>query len=159
MNSVNKVIFAVARKAPALLRLIAAPQARQIKRSPEKVIDKTARNKHVPDADRAVMSDPRTRAFMIAAAPEMFRQGTRGFVQEAHLTVTPWGFDPAAIKLPVSFWHGDADKNVPIDSMQRLSSMVTQSSVTIYPGEGHLIVPRHWDAIIDSLLSHESPQI
>ena len=156
MNAVNKVIFALARRTPALLWLIAEPQARQIKRNPAKVIDKTASNKHVPEADRAVMSDPRTRQTMIDAAPEMFRQGVRGFIQDAHLAVSPWGFDPAAIQSPVTFWHGDVDKNVPIDSMKRLASKISRSSVTVYPGEGHLIVPRHWDEIINKLLSSES---
>jgi pimeloyl-ACP methyl ester carboxylesterase len=159
MNVVNKVIFALARRTPALLWLLAAPQARQIKRNPGSVIDKTARNKHVPSGDRAVLSDPRTREIMIEAAPEMFRQGVRGFIQEAHLTVTPWGFDPATVKAPVTFWHGDADKNVPLESMRGLSSRIADCDVTVYPGEGHLIVPRHWDEIVEKLLSYETQQI
>jgi pimeloyl-ACP methyl ester carboxylesterase len=158
MNSLNRLIFALARRMPALLWLIAAPHARQVKRNPAKVIDQTARDKHVPEADREVMLDPRTREIMIDAGPEMFRQGVRGFIQEAHIAATPWGFDPNTIKPPVTFWHGDLDKNVPVESIKRLSSRIAESSVTNYPGEGHLIVPRHWNEIIDKLLSYENHQ-
>lgn len=155
INSLNRLIFAVARRMPAVLWLITAPHARQVKRNPVKVIDKTARDKHVPVADREVMLDPRTREIMIDAGPEMFRQGVRGFIQEAHIAATPWGFDPYTIKAPVTFWHGDSDTNVPVESMRRLSSKIADSSMTIYPGEGHLIVPRHWNEIIEKLLSFE----
>jgi pimeloyl-ACP methyl ester carboxylesterase len=155
MNSVNRAIFAVARKMPALLWLIAAPHARQVKRNPAKVIDKAARDKHVPFADRAVLLDPRTRETMIGAGPEMFRQGVRGFIQEAHLAATPWGFDPGAIETPMGFWHGDMDTNVPIQSIKLLAKRIADSSVTVYPGEGHLIVPQHWNEIIEELLSFE----
>jgi pimeloyl-ACP methyl ester carboxylesterase len=106
-----------------------------------------------------VMLDPRTREIMIDAGPEMFRQGVRGFIQEAHIAATPWGFDPSTIKSPVTFWHGDSDTNVPVESVRRLSSKIADSSVTIYPGEGHLIVPRHWNEIIEKLLSFEKHQV
>lgn len=156
MNSLNKLIFALARSMPGALWLIAAPQARRVKRNPASVVDKTARDRHVPVADREVMLDPRTRAIMIDAGPEMFRQGVRGFIQEAHIAATSWGFDPNTIQLPVTFWHGELDTNVPIQSIKRLSSKITESCVINLPGEGHLIVPRHWNEIIDKLLSYEN---
>lgn len=155
MNPLNKLIFAVARKTPAALWLIAAPHARQVKRNPAKVIDKAARDKHLPDADREVLLDSRTREVMIAAGPEAFRQGVRGFIQEARIAATPWGFDPSTIKPPVGFWHGDKDTNVPIESVQLLAARIANSSVTVFPGEGHLIVPRHWNEIVERLLSVE----
>ncbi|HVA70424.1 MAG TPA: alpha/beta hydrolase [Acidimicrobiales bacterium] len=155
MNSLNRLIFAVARMMPAVLWLIAAPHARQVKRNPTKVIDKAAQDKHVPIADREVLLDPRTREKMIDAGPEMFRQGVRGFIQEAHLAATPWDFDPSAIKPPVSFWHGEMDTNVPIQSIKLLAGRIAGSRVTIFPGEGHLIVPRHWNEIVEELLSFQ----
>jgi pimeloyl-ACP methyl ester carboxylesterase len=153
MNSLNRLIFTVARRSPSLLWLVAAPHARQVKRSPAKVIESAARDKHVPLADREVLSDSRIREKMINAGPEMFRQGVRGFLQEAHLAASPWGFDPSEIRTPVTFWHGDADTNVPIQTMHRLAERIADCRVTIYAGEGHLIVPRHWNEIVEGLLS------
>ena len=159
MNPINRLIFGVARKMPFLLWLIVAPHARQVRRNPAKVIDKTARDKHVPTADREVLLDPRIRETMIDAGPEMFSQGVRGFIQEAHLAASSWGFDPGAIKSHVTFWHGVMDTNVPVQSIQLLAMRMADSDVTIYPGEGHLIVPRHWNDIVERLLSFNEEQI
>jgi hypothetical protein len=34
-----------------------------------------------------------------------------------------------------------------------LADRIPDSSITIYPGEGHLIVPKHWPEIQAALLS------
>jgi pimeloyl-ACP methyl ester carboxylesterase len=153
MNRLNRVVFTLARRAPGALWLFAAPHARQLKRNPAKVIDAAARDKHLPRSDRDVMSNPQTRARMIAAGPEAFRQGVRGFIQEAHVVASPWGFDPSTIKIPVSFWQGTEDTNVPIASVRRLAESIPDSSMNVFLGEGHLIVPKHWDEIVAALLS------
>lgn len=102
------------------------------------------------------MADPQVRDRMIAAAPEDFRHGTRGFIHEARIAARPWGFDPATIQPPVHFWHGDRDVNVPVALACSLAARVPGSSLTIYPGEGHFIV-KHWDEITATLLSATQP--
>jgi pimeloyl-ACP methyl ester carboxylesterase len=153
MNRVNRLIFTLGRRAPALLRLIVAQHAHGMKRHPVKVLENAARDKSLPAADREAMASPRLRELMITAAPEAFRQGIRGIVHEARICAQPWGFDPAAIKPPVHIWHGDEDTNVPVAMAQHLAARIPDSSLTIYPGEGHLIVPKHWDDILAALLS------
>ena len=152
-NPANRLIFAVARKAPRLLRPLIAQHAYSMKRHPAKVLDSAARARSLPEADRQAMTDPRLRAQIIATASEAFRQGVRGTTHEAHICAQPWGFDPATIKPPVHIWHGDHDTNVPVVLAQHLAGQIPGSSLTIYPGEGHLIVPKHWDEIVSALLS------
>jgi pimeloyl-ACP methyl ester carboxylesterase len=152
-NPANRLIFALARKAPRLLSPVIAQHARAMTRDPARIVDSSARASSLPDADRRVMTDPRLRDRIIAAGPEAFRQGIRGVVHEAHLCTQPWGFDPGAIKPPVFIWHGDQDSNVPLAMAQHLAGQIPGSSLTIYPGEGHLIVPRHWDEILATLLA------
>jgi pimeloyl-ACP methyl ester carboxylesterase len=153
MSRTNQVILTLARRLPQALWLMSAPHARAMRRRPGQVLDKAAADKHLPAADRATMADPQVRDRMIAAAPEDFRHGTRGFIHEAHIAARPWGFDPATIQPPVHFWHGDRDVNVPVALARNLAARVPGSSLTIYPGEGHLIVPKHWDEITATLLS------
>jgi pimeloyl-ACP methyl ester carboxylesterase len=153
MNRTNQVVLTLARHVPPALWLMAAPHARAMRRQPGKVLDKAAADKHLPAADRAAMADPRMRERMIAAAPEDFRHGPRGFIHEVHITVRPWGFDPATIQPPAHFWHGDQDVNVPVALARNLAARIPGSTLTIYPGEGHLIVPKHWDEILATLLS------
>jgi pimeloyl-ACP methyl ester carboxylesterase len=91
------------------------------------------------------MTEPRLRAKMETTAPEAFRQGARGMVHEVRICAQPGGFDPATIKPRVHIWQGEQDTNVPVAMAQYFAGRIPDSSLTIYPGEGHLIVPRHWD--------------
>jgi pimeloyl-ACP methyl ester carboxylesterase len=153
MNRVNRLIFACARRAPRVLGLLIARHASQISLQPAKLIERSSRDRHLPEADRVAMTDPRLRELMIAAGPETFRQGIKGVVHEAHICARPWGFAPATIKPPVLLWHGDQDTNVPLAMARDLADQIPGSSITVYPGEGHLIVPRHWPEIQAALLS------
>jgi pimeloyl-ACP methyl ester carboxylesterase len=153
MNRANRLIFTLARTAPALLRPVVAQHAYGTKRHPAKVLNNAARDRRLPAADREAMMNPRLRELMMTAAPEAFRHGVRGVVHEARICAQPWGFDPATIKPAVWLWHGDQDANVPVAMAQHLATRIPGSSLRIYPGEGHLIVPRHWDEILGRLLS------
>jgi len=148
----NRLIFALARKAPRLLWPLIAQHAYTIKRHPAKVLDSAARARSLPEADRQAMTDPRLRAQIIGTASEAFRQGVRGTAHEAHICAQPWGFDPATIEPPVYIWHGDQDTNAPTAMALHLAEQIPCSSLTIYPGEGHLIAPKHWD-LVSTLLS------
>jgi pimeloyl-ACP methyl ester carboxylesterase len=152
-NPANRLIFALARKAPGLLWPLIAHHASAVRRHPAKVIDGATRDASLPEADRRAMTGPALRERMLAAASEAFRQGVRGTVLEAHICALPWGFDPADIKVPVHIWHGDQDTNVPVAMARHLAGRIPGSSLTTYPGEGHLIVPKHWGEILASLLS------
>lgn len=153
MNRVNRLVFTVAKKASPALGLLVAPHAYLMKRQPGKVVERSAGDKNLPEADREVMTNSRQQELMIMAGPEAFRQGIRGLVHEAHICAGPWGFDPAAIKPPVFIWHGDLDTNVPLHMAQHLAARIPDSRLTIYRGEGHLIVPKHWTEIRTALLS------
>lgn len=153
MNRANRLIFTLARKAPALLRLVVAQHAHGAKLHPAKVLQDASRDQSLPEADREAMTNPRLRELMITAAPEAFRQGVRGVIQEVRICAQPWGFDPASVTRPVYIWHGGQDANVPVAMAQHLAARIPDSNLTIYQGEGHLIVPKHWDEILTALLS------
>ena len=42
---------------------------------------------------------------------------------------------------------------MPVAMARHLAGQIPGSSLTIYPGEGHLIVPRHWAEILATLLA------
>lgn len=159
-NPANRLIFALARNAPSLLSPVIAQHAYAVRRHPAKIVDSSARASTLPAADRLAMTDPRLRELMIATGAEAFRQGIRGVLHEAHICAQPWGFDPATIEPPVRIWHGDQDSNAPVAMALQLAERIDGSTLTRYPGEGHLIVPKHWDEIISALLSadpHQAP--
>jgi pimeloyl-ACP methyl ester carboxylesterase len=49
-----------------------------------------------------------------------------------------WGFAVADIRVPVRFWHGDADHIVPLDHARHLCELVADSELRVRPGESHL---------------------
>ena len=149
----NRLLLKLARRAPAVVWLLALPNARLAKRRPGKVFERAAGGKGLPAADREAMASPRLREVSIAAAPEAFRQGVRGFVHEIRMYVHPWGFDVATLKPPVCIWHGAEDSNVPLALAQGLAERIPNSSLTIYDGEGHLIAPKHWEEILTTLVT------
>ncbi len=152
-NPANRMIFRLARTAPGLLSPIIAQHAHAMTRHPAKVVHSATQARSVPEADRLAMTDPRLEERMVAAAAEPFRQGVRGVVHEARICTESWGFDLTAIKPPVRIWHGDQDSNVPVAMARHLAEQIPGSRLTIYPGEGHLIVPKHWGEILAALVS------
>jgi pimeloyl-ACP methyl ester carboxylesterase len=153
MNRSNRVLFGMAKRTPLLLRLLAVPNARTHVRKPAATFAKAMESKSTPAADRQVMRDARFRELSVAAMPEPFRQGVRGFVHEIRMYVDPWGFDPSAIQQPMLFWHGDQDVNVPLPMVRQLAGRIAQRSLTVCPGEAHLLLPRHWDEVVAKLLA------
>jgi pimeloyl-ACP methyl ester carboxylesterase len=49
-----------------------------------------------------------------------------------------WGFRLGDIRVPIRFWHGDADHIVPLAHVQHLAGLVPDSELRIRPGESHL---------------------
>jgi pimeloyl-ACP methyl ester carboxylesterase len=132
--------------------LRAAPAVLVTKFRPSLLITRTMRSATVPASDKAALTNPRLRELKIAAAPEAFRKGARGYVQEGRLYGQPWGFELAAVEPRVFVWHGELDASVPVEMARYLGERLPDNSVTIYPNEGHLIVPEHWPEIVAALL-------
>jgi pimeloyl-ACP methyl ester carboxylesterase len=65
----------------------------------------------VSDTDLEMMQ--KDRSIFEATLRDGLRDGVDGWVDDDIAFVTPWGFDPASIAVPVSFWYGRADTLVP----------------------------------------------
>ncbi|MCC6456043.1 MAG: alpha/beta hydrolase [Caldilineaceae bacterium] len=123
-------------------------------RQPDKLMAQVLEG--LPPVDQAVLSDPRTRQSFLNLLHEAFRQGPRGLAWDATLIARPWGFSLREIKLPVNFWHGDADRNAPLAMGGYLAEQLANSYLHILPGEGHFSVAvRHMPAILQTLIGAE----
>jgi pimeloyl-ACP methyl ester carboxylesterase len=49
-----------------------------------------------------------------------------------------WGFSVRDIRVPVRFWHGDADNIVPLRHAEALARLVSDAELHVRPGESHL---------------------
>ena len=149
----NRMLFTAAKRAPLVLRVALAVASRSFVNKPTVVMERAASSKSLPAADRRAMSDPRLRAINEYAGPESFRQGSRGVMHEVRMNVAPWPFDVTGIECPVLMWHGDADRNVPIAMARRLAQRIAHATLHEFRDEGHLIIPEHWEQIVDALLA------
>jgi len=108
----------------------------------------------LPEADRAVVSDPEVQKGFINAMREAMRQGTRGGFHESLLSVTDYGFRLQEIQTPNLLWHGEADQNVPVAMARFVESAVPKCEAGFYQNEGHLsLFSKHSAEIIRTLTS------
>ena len=68
-------------------------------------------------------------------------QGTGGLIDDALAAVRPWGFDPAAITVPVLLVHGTADRVMPSAHSEWLAHRIGGSAeLVLVKDAGHISV-------------------
>jgi pimeloyl-ACP methyl ester carboxylesterase len=75
----------------------------------------------------------------LARTTEEAVRNSRGVVDEYRAMVSPWGFDPADITVPVAVHQGTADSLVPESWGRDLAAMVGNATLQLHPGDGHMI--------------------
>ena len=78
---------------------------------------------------------------------EAFRQGSRGPAQEALMAYRPWGFDVAAVQVPVHVWLGEEDVFVPNAMGQYLERTLPDVEFQLVPKKGHFNI-ENWADIL-----------
>jgi pimeloyl-ACP methyl ester carboxylesterase len=83
---------------------------------------------------------------------EAFRNGSEGIAYEiSKVLVKDWGFKLNQVKVPVDFWQGNKDNNVPYKWAELMSNQIQKSTLNIYPDEGHLVIFKHAEEIFRDL--------
>jgi pimeloyl-ACP methyl ester carboxylesterase len=91
-----------------------------------------------PEPDRTLLGRAEIRDGFMACFEEACRCGPRGAVWDLGLLGRPWGFDLAALDLPVALWHGELDRNVPVAHGRFLAGVIPGCRATYYPVDAHL---------------------
>jgi pimeloyl-ACP methyl ester carboxylesterase len=105
-----------------------------------------------PASDRATLADPRNFAIIFGGMRRSWASCRDGVHDDAILYAAPWSFDPAQIRTPVEFWHGEEDINFPPALARKLCERIPCAQIHVVPGEGHYSLPvNHTDAIVSAL--------
>ena len=91
-----------------------------------------------PAGDRRVLNRPEFRAMFL---DDIFRgssSGLRAPVYDIVLFGREWGFSVRDVKIPVRWWHGDADHIIPFRHGQHMVSLLPDAELFVLPGESHL---------------------
>lgn len=77
------------------------------------------------------------------AAQEGLAPGADGWMGDDIAFNSAWGFDPAAIALPVKVWHGRDDRFVPFGHGHWLADTIPGAQAELRDDDGHLTVAAH----------------
>jgi len=106
-----------------------------------------------PPGDRAVFARPEMKAMFMDDLLHGSRWGLRAPVYDLVLFCRPWGFQLRDIKVPIRFWHGDADHLVPLAHSRSQAKLVPDAKLSIRHGESHLGSLAAAEEILDAILA------
>ena len=106
----------------------------------------------VDEVDAAALSDEIGGA-VAASFNHAVAQGPGGMVEDTLQIVQPWGFDLAAITVPVSVWQGARDRMVPFAHGRWLAATIPGARAHLFDDEGHISLVTKIDEILADLRS------
>jgi pimeloyl-ACP methyl ester carboxylesterase len=92
---------------------------------------------HLSEVDAAVFTGE-VAEFFLEETTASLRQGVGGWVDDDLAFLAPWGFDVAAIQVPVLVWQGQHDLMVPVAHGEWLGHHVAGAEWRFSPEDGHL---------------------
>jgi pimeloyl-ACP methyl ester carboxylesterase len=151
MSGPLRMMFRLGRIAPGAVRVLFQLNLRAVRRGGERAGERMAA--WAPEPDRVLLRRPEVSRRFMACFEEACRQGTAGPALDVRLIARPWGFDLAAVKVPVLLWHGELDGNVPVAAGRFLAGALPNCDATFYPDQAHLSVPFNYQKEIFSALA------
>lgn len=106
-----------------------------------------------PEGDRRLLGRPEFKAMFLDDLLNGSRKQLRAPMADVLLFTKHWGFDLAEVKVPVRWWHGDADHIVPFAHGVHAVERLPDAELITLPGESHLAGLGVAEEILDSLLA------
>lgn len=91
-----------------------------------------------PAGDKNLLARPEFKAMFLDDLLNGSRFQTSAPLNDLVLFTQDWGFAPADVRVPVRWWHGDADHIVPFAHGQHLVDRLPDATMTVIDGESHL---------------------
>src|SRR4051794_36140785 len=108
-----------------------------------------------PEADRAVMGDPKWQQSFVVAMSEAMAPGVEGWADESIAIDTRWDdIDLDAVTTSVTWWHAASDANTSFTAAKRLVARLANARMELFPEhEGHMAGYHREAEILDELLA------
>ena len=148
----NRWSFILIKYFPWLYQASMKLTQRSLNGSPDKLLGTL--EKRLPAADYAVLKLPGRIKTSCEALNEGLRSGTRGTAWDLQLYFRKWDFSLDEIRMPLTLFYGEEDKNVPLDLVKRTAATLPTAKLVMYPNEGHIsVVVNQIEAIAKVLLN------
>jgi pimeloyl-ACP methyl ester carboxylesterase len=146
----NRWIYTLARIFPLLYRGVLKLMLPFYKGDPAKIL--ATFKKQMSAADYAVLKSLHRIEAYCKSTIEAMSQGTKGTAWDVQLYLRPWDFKIEEIQIPLTFFHGEQDKTIPILLAQRFIDRLPTAKLYSYPDEGHIsIVINQFETIVQTL--------
>jgi pimeloyl-ACP methyl ester carboxylesterase len=109
-----------------------------------------------PPGDKNLLSRPEFKAMFLDDLLNGSRFQTSAPLADLVLFTREWGFDLADVRVPVRWWHGDADHIVPFRHGQHVVDRLPDATMSVIDGESHLGGLGIAAAVLDELMSLDS---
>jgi pimeloyl-ACP methyl ester carboxylesterase len=136
MSESNIEEFGAAVAGREQLAALLAEAVASIRENPDALLDAAAGE--LSSFDREMLEDPSVRAQFARDFGEAVRVSADGWIDDDLAFVRPWGFDPAAITVPTTVWHGAADVLVPLAHAEWNIARIPGARADIVKEAGHL---------------------
>ncbi len=152
----NRMLLALAARAPALARGAAHLITAWIRLGGDRHLRFMMAGLHSPDRD--LFADPGYRSMMTENMMEALRQGGRGAAWELTLIAQPWDLRLEDVRRRVRLWQGLADEILPAALAQNLARTLPACAARYLPTEGHLsLMAHHIGEVLDDLITADDP--
>ena len=91
-----------------------------------------------PVGDKNLLARPEFKAMFLDDLLNGSRFQTSAPLADLVLFTRDWGFDLADVRVPVRWWHGDADHIVPFRHGQHMVERLPDATMSVIDGESHL---------------------
>jgi pimeloyl-ACP methyl ester carboxylesterase len=105
-----------------------------------------------PEADRQLLVRPEFKAMFLDDLLNGSRKQLAAPFADVVVFARDWGFRLDEVKVPIRWWHGDADHIVPFEHGQHVVSRLPDAQLTHLPGESHLAGLGRAEEILDTMV-------
>jgi pimeloyl-ACP methyl ester carboxylesterase len=145
-----KMMLNLAKSFPFLLKILLRLQVKQLNKNPKKALKGFLKIMGQPDQE--ILKNDSVMEVIENMFTEAFRSGSKGVAYEiSNLLVMEWGFKLDEVRVPVVFWQGERDNNVPFEWAELMNNEIHNSKLKKYPKEGHLIIFQYAEEIFKDL--------
>jgi pimeloyl-ACP methyl ester carboxylesterase len=91
----------------------------------------------LPESDKRVVAELGIRTQLVETYAEGLRASDYGWIDDALAFSAPWGFDVAAVTVPILLWHGADDVFSPVGHSRWLADRIPGAQLVVQAGAGH----------------------
>ena len=146
MMGFNRAVTRLARRSQYLVYPAFVLSASVFRRWPEVALRGASRQ--LPPADVEVFRRPQVRAAFVDDYRHASSTSALAAAQDFGIFATDWGFRLDEINAPVSIWHGDKDRNVPIAHGRLQAARIPGAQFHECPGQGHMLIVDRFEEIL-----------